>query len=265
MRIAPSSLPNTGKMTIKELSEDDCKLEKLSLIDLSENNLGSEDLQYVLILAEKLERENKLSKATVNLTHNRIHGIREWRPKVRLWLNRLVRIAQIEFVVLKDNPFSSVDSKDFFSCLGSTYAKPDSTEEENLPSVEILDKLIWIDRWNLFTSLWAPSLLISDEIVSDIRKTHIRFFEPENIKKSCQGDDLLVTQNDKLLGYSGIQYCALCNEPIAQSSSIGGHIIYHHNSQYLVSMTTGSVVGFCVRDWNTGKILSLSKHGNHNQ
>ena len=76
----------------------------------------------------------------------------------------------------------------------STYAKPDSTEEETHPSAEILEKIIWIDRWNLFTSLWAPSLLISDEVVPDVRKTHIRYFEPENIKKSCQGDDILVRQ-----------------------------------------------------------------------
>ena len=264
-RILPSNLPNMGKMTIKELSEDDYPLEKISLIDLSNNNLGSEDLQYVLILAEKLEREDKLFRATINLKNNRIHGIREMQSKVRLWLNRLVGLEQVEFVVMNDNPFSSVDSKDFFENLGVRIAKPGSNEEEIYPCAEILKKLIWIDNWNLFTPLWGK-MLSSNDIVPYVRKAHIRYYEPLGIKKSCLRDELLVSQNDKLLVLSGIQICAVCENPIDLIDNSGGHVIEFQKKPYLIAMLSGSPVGLALRDWNSGRILFTADDnlGNHN-
>lgn len=171
-RIGPSSF--SGKMTINQLVDMECPLKVVSLIDLSENHLGSADLEHVLKLVENLNNQGKLSASTIMLADNRIHGIQGMEFKVRAWLNKLVEINEVKHVVLRDNPFCSIDQKRFLSRIGLT------NEGNEMPSPEIESKLIWIARWHLFSDGWKTCMDISDEIAERIKMVHLKFYEPKS-------------------------------------------------------------------------------------
>lgn len=164
-RIASTSrIFNTNDLiSIKDLVDLKCDLDKVSLIDLSNNNLNSKDITFIYELIENLNKQGKLKDTIVLLKNNRIHGIQGMESIVRTYLMKILEINDIKYVDLRDNPFCSIDQKSFFMKI--------NIYESNI----ILNKLIWIDRWDLNSS-WPKSVLQSDEILEYVKNTHMKYY-----------------------------------------------------------------------------------------
>jgi hypothetical protein len=229
--------------SIKELIDLKCPVETVRTIDLSDNNLCSDDLQHILNFVQNLDTNGKLENTTILLNNNRIHGIFGSEHKVRTLLNKLVLIESVQYVDLRGNPFCS---KEFFMQL------PDNRlldARSDVPVPEIILKLIWIERWDVFSVEWTQSIVKSDEVAINIRQVHMRYYEPQNVLVSCANQVVLVSPNMESIEFEESK-CCFCGKEIESD----GHQSKDHLYCYLVMKDLKMRK---IRDWKTGKIYGF--------
>lgn len=261
-KILPANMDFLEKVTIKDVVEMDCDLDVVELIDLSENDLGDNDLYYILKLVQKLEKGKKLKDTVLNLSLNRIYGRDEQLKRiVREQLNSLVRVPEIKFVVLTANPFCTVDNKDFFQCIGISsdmatvvLGSLKLDVDTILPCDDILTKLIWVNNWDLFSSGWVKTMIYYQKVRKPIRITHLRYYQPENLLRSCQGELFYASKNNQVI-FATYPKCSnhTCGLEINQKPENGdGHIV-EHQGRLFITQNMGEYVGvYYIRDWETG-------------
>ncbi|KAI3661068.1 hypothetical protein MP638_004103 [Amoeboaphelidium occidentale] len=138
--------------------------EPLGMVDLSNNNLRSSDLLIIRdVLVELHERKLLREECQVHISNNRIHGIEKpFDTEVPKAIQRICHIPEIKYLVLRTNPFCTVDRIDFFQSL-------------TLKDREFAQKFIWLDSFAVVTDAWKK-LLGSDELVKITESVHREFY-----------------------------------------------------------------------------------------
>lgn len=247
-RVQSSTKAYLGGFTIYSLLGLECPLQEVTFIDLSNNQLMSSDLKFILELLQKLNANGQLKDTTLLLSGNRIHGVDDMENLVKTLLNEIVNMYQVKFLDLRDNPFCSYDQLSYFRHIGVSedINYPRSTI---LPSKEILNKLIWIERWNLFSKNWGTMFQMSEEIVKKIRISHMNYYEPENMHITCSNEIYCVSKNNILNANLSALTCDSCGNSLVNSKSLN-HTITHKNRRYmLVNDLLESI-----RDWENGSV-----------
>jgi hypothetical protein len=135
---------------------------KFKVIDLSNNNLLSIDLRHVYDMI--LALDGSLDNCIINLENNRIHGVgEEFRNEIPELLDSLCALPFIKYIILRNNPFCSVDRKDYFQSL-------------TVDSI-VLSKLIWIQIFALDGNFWKTMLQGYNELQKMVYKVHQSFQE----------------------------------------------------------------------------------------
>jgi hypothetical protein len=157
---------NYGRVNIRRLS-DFCKeyvKEPLGMIDFSNNNLRSPDLIIIRDVLVELKKRNLLRKdCQVHISNNRIHGIQKpFDNDVPQAIREICHIPEIKYLVLRTNPFCTVDHIDFFQSL-------------TLNDREIAQKFIWLESFTVVIDSWNQ-LLGNDELVKITEGAHREFY-----------------------------------------------------------------------------------------
>ena len=137
------SMPFTSKWDVSLLLPKAMKLNlaenSIHTIDLSMNNLFSNDLQYVVGLLKRLQ-PHMTNSAILSLEGHKIHGIGEYHDVVDAVIGENAVMDKISFIEMRTNPFCTVDRKDFFMGLE--------------PNDLVAQKLVWIQSYNLSGYGW---------------------------------------------------------------------------------------------------------------
>lgn len=162
--LSSRELPShNGRVCISDLADRilDMKplLKSINFLDLSGNELYSGDIVHIYGLLIKLLPY--IDNATVSLEGNKIHGVGKYRVIVDTFLNKIIEIKEIRYIVLVSNPFNTIDRQDFFDTL---------TVDNNA-----CKKLIWIQQYNISNSGWH-FMLKSMDVCEYVKKNHIEYY-----------------------------------------------------------------------------------------
>ena len=248
--VLPANMDFLGKITIKDVVDMDCNEPAIKLIDLSENLLSDSDLVFVVELIQKLSTGGKLHNTTLNLASNKIYGKDEpLQGFVRSTLNSIVQIEQIQFVVVVLNPFSTVWNQDFFQSIGVDQQV--SSTKAILADKKILDKLIWINKWDLFSSGWTKSMA-HPNMVTDIKIAHLRYYQPDCLFDACDGN-LYYALKTITVVFADIPTCYICDNKVNNPPPVGRvHLVKFGDASFVTHTVDNMAACYSIRCWENG-------------
>lgn len=158
-----NKLKYSTSLSIKDyLFSLNCKINNVSFIDFSENDISSTYVKYITMFLDRIS--NKLSNGiTVLLNNNRIHGIQGTENEVISNIKIILDMPQVKFLVLTGNPFVSMDQKTFFMNINVDQAK----------------KLILFD-WSDIRTNRIPKFFCSEEMDDIVLETHRYYYLKNN-------------------------------------------------------------------------------------
>ena len=146
---------------IKTRVDDLIGNQKIKFFDLSGNLFLSQDFKYVYELIDSLK--NSLDDCIVNLENNKIHGYDEkYREEVPNLLRKICEIKSVKYLVLFNNPFCTIDRKDYFQT---------KYKEEAI----VKKKFIWIPKFLLEGEGWKSLLGNDTKFFKVVYKIHEDF------------------------------------------------------------------------------------------
>ncbi|KAI3660793.1 hypothetical protein MP638_001104 [Amoeboaphelidium occidentale] len=155
-----------GRVNIRQLPAlcEKYVKEPLGMVDLSNNNLRSSDLIIIRDVLLELHRRKLLREGCqVDISNNRIHGIEKpFDTEVPQAIREICQIPETRYLVLRTNPFCTVDRIDFFQSL-------------TLNDLEFAQKFIWLDSFAVVIDHWKK-LLGNDELVKITESAHRKFY-----------------------------------------------------------------------------------------